>query len=55
MRDKYQPSFFKTLITSLTLAITESNFDMEKEFQNAKQEAWEEYKIQYLSNILSFV
>jgi hypothetical protein len=33
-------------------AMEESNFDWEQELQLVKQESWEEYKSQYLSNIL---
>lgn len=33
-------------------AMEESNFDWEYELQLAKQQSWEEYKSQYLNNIL---
>lgn len=33
-------------------AMTESNFNLEQELQLAKQEAWQEYKSQYLKDIV---
>ncbi len=42
----------KMLGEEIRKSFEESGFDMEKEFQAAREDAWKEYKSQYLKDIL---
>jgi 1-deoxy-D-xylulose 5-phosphate reductoisomerase len=42
----------KMLGEEIRKSFEESEFNMEKEFQAAREEAWQEYKSQYLKDIL---